>query len=116
MTDPRILQGQNAKKKSLGQIQQSVEEIIIESFRTQAKRITKNSLLKCFDYFLVQMSKSVSRDIQGEVALMSDQKLSEMFDLDITIKRLKEEERRLEELVEKDTETAFMNAASRFRF
>jgi hypothetical protein len=59
--------------------------------------------------------KSVTGTIQGQVTVLNDDQLSKMFELEATLKRLKEDEKQMEEVVKEDPEEEFKEATGRFK-
>lgn len=53
--------------------------------------------------------------IQGQVAVLPEDRIAEMFHLEETFARLKAKESSLQAILQSDTEQSFMDAAAKFR-
>ncbi|PRP78869.1 hypothetical protein PROFUN_01042 [Planoprotostelium fungivorum] len=93
----------------------SVERLASDSFQKQQQRITRNCSLKIYDGFLSRMQVSLSAALQGKIAILTEAEIADMFDLDIAKQTLYKEQKRLEELVERDPEPSFKEATMSFR-
>jgi hypothetical protein len=59
--------------------------------------------------------KTIVGAIQGQVNCLSDEEMEKMFDLEATIAKLKEEEVRLQQLIQNDPDDKFREVTQKFR-
>jgi len=110
-----IMKKMNKGKEAGKNYQQFVESLAHQLFKDQQNRIISNILLKTYDFLFVKLQKSVAGVIQGKMTLLPDERLAAMFDLEATVRRLKDEEENLSILSKVDLEATLMESASKFR-
>eukprot|EP01132_Coremiostelium_polycephalum_P003351 gene3351-4202_t len=72
-----------------------VQKLASKLFIDIRNRISKNVMLKCYNYFLIPMQNELWGEVQGKITMLSDQMLEELFEVSVTKERLKEDERHL---------------------
>jgi len=94
----------------------AVVHLSVELFNELRDRITKNVLLKFYNFFLVPMQTDLFNEIQGKVNCLGDSALEQIFEVSSTKDKLKETisvlTNDLNKLAEKDKQ--FMQFASSF--
>eukprot|EP01105_Mastigella_eilhardi_P005414 TRINITY_DN17136_c0_g1_i1.p1 TRINITY_DN17136_c0_g1~~TRINITY_DN17136_c0_g1_i1.p1 ORF type:complete len:739 (-),score=270.97 TRINITY_DN17136_c0_g1_i1:108-2324(-) len=79
-------------------------------------RITRNVLMKFYNFFFVPLTADLCNDVQGKVSALSDKALEDLFEVVAVRDKLDEEEGRLQ-LIERDCdekERGFLEAATQF--
>ncbi|PRP78525.1 hypothetical protein PROFUN_13582 [Planoprotostelium fungivorum] len=82
----------------------SVENLATELFLRLKERITKNVLLKFYNFFLVPIQSELWGDIQGKVNTLGDTEFEQVFELNDTKAKLSAEIKRLESITARATE------------
>ncbi|KAF2077310.1 hypothetical protein CYY_001376 [Polysphondylium violaceum] len=95
---------------------QIVSTLATKLFQEMRTRITKNIMLKCYNFFLIPMQNELWREVQGKITVLSDSMLEELFEVSITKEGLKEDERHLITVVNQfqQQEENFLLAANQF--
>lgn len=94
----------------------AVSKLAADLFKSIRERITKNVLLKFYNFFLVPMQTDLWNEIQRRITTVSDEQLDQFFQVKTTKEKLKEDEKALEALLAKTTEqeTQFLDIAKQF--
>jgi len=94
----------------------AVRELATQVFDEIRSRLTRNVLLKLYNYFLLPMQSDLWGEIQGEITCMSDAVIEELFDVHATRQKMMETESTYVEMLTKnrDQEVMFLDAASNF--
>eukprot|EP01132_Coremiostelium_polycephalum_P007622 gene7622-9377_t len=94
----------------------AVEQLTTQLFETIRKRITKNVLLKFYNFFLVPMQTELWNEIQGKITCLSNESLEQIFEVHATKDQLKEDEKLQQSILEKysQNDELFLKAASQF--
>ncbi|EGC39597.1 hypothetical protein DICPUDRAFT_93566 [Dictyostelium purpureum] len=72
-----------------------VTELASKLFQDIRNRISKNIMLKCYNYFLIPMQMDLKLNIQDNITKLTDTMLEEIFEVQTTKERLREDERHL---------------------
>eukprot|EP01111_Echinosteliopsis_oligospora_P010549 TRINITY_DN3309_c0_g1_i2.p1 TRINITY_DN3309_c0_g1~~TRINITY_DN3309_c0_g1_i2.p1 ORF type:complete len:709 (-),score=188.36 TRINITY_DN3309_c0_g1_i2:77-2203(-) len=85
-------------------------------FEEVRNRITKNVLLKCYNYFLIPMTTELWGEVQTKITTLSDDMLLESFEVTVTRVKLREDEKHLQQIMGKfqEQEEVFLEAANSF--
>lgn len=102
--------------KSPEEAKQAVSKLAADLFKSIRERITKNVLLKFYNFFLVPMQTELWTEIQRRITTVSDEQLDQFFQVKTNKEKLKEDEKALEALLAKTTEqeTQFLDIARQF--
>jgi len=104
------------ERNDLEDTKASVVHLSTELFNELRDRITKNVLLKFYNFFLVPMQSELWNEIQGKVNCLGDASLEQIFEVVSTKEKLKESvahsQDELSKFSEKDKQ--FMQFASSF--
>lgn len=102
--------------KNAEEAKAAVSKLAADLFKSIRERITKNVLLKFYNFFLVPMQTELWTEIQRRITTVSDEQLDQYFQVKTTKEKLKEDERTLEALLAKtsEQETAFLDIARQF--
>lgn len=94
----------------------AVVDLSTELFKDLQKRITKNVLLKFYNFFLVPMQTELWSVVQGKISSLSDTELEQIFEVNATKDRIKEEEKRLLQIVQQcaEQELVLLESASKY--
>ncbi|GAM24162.1 hypothetical protein SAMD00019534_073370 [Acytostelium subglobosum LB1] len=94
----------------------TVEHLTTQLFESIRKRITKNVLLKFYNFFLVPIQTDLWSEIQGKITCLSNESLEQIFEVNATKEQLKEDEKNQQVILEKYTKNdeLFLKAASQF--
>jgi len=94
----------------------SVEALTKELFVRLRERITKNVLLKFYNFLLVPMQTELWNEIQGKVTTLSDAQLEQIFEVNAIRNKLDEDEKALKKQIEACTtqEVHFLESATLF--
>ncbi|EGG22757.1 dynamin like protein [Cavenderia fasciculata] len=94
----------------------TVEHLTTQLFDTIRKRITKNVLLKFYNFFLVPMQTDLWTEIQGKITCLSSESLEQIFEVNATKELLKDDEKKHQGILDKysQNDEAFLRAASAF--
>jgi hypothetical protein len=94
----------------------AVDSLAKELFTRLRERITKNVLLKFYNFMLVPMQTELWNVIQGKVTTLSDEQLEQIFEVSATKNKLKEDEKALQRQIEAYTtqEVHFIESATQF--
>lgn len=104
-------------KKRLAGAQRPRRRSFVGSFRSSLSRsLADNVVLKLHNSFLVPMSEHLYGEIQQKVTRLTDQELDTMFEVKVTIARLKEDEVMLGQVTKRfeELEKEFVQAADQF--
>jgi len=82
----------------------AVVNLSTELFNELRDRITKNVLLKFYNFFLVPMQHELWNEIQGKVNCLSDSQLEQIFEVSATKDKLTQSRKQLEDLLAKTSE------------
>jgi len=98
------------------EVQRDVMELASQLFADVRNRITKNVLLKCYNYFLIPMQSDLWGEVQSKITTMTDQMLEESFEVAVTKAKLKEDEKHLRDVLDKfrQQEELFRDAVNAF--
>jgi len=94
----------------------SVDGLAKELFVRLRDRITKNVLLKLYNFLLVPMQTELWSEIQGKVTTLSDAELEQKFEVSATVSKLQEDEKSLQNKIAKygEQEQYFLRYATHF--
>lgn len=94
----------------------AVDSLAKELFTRLRERITKNVLLKFYNFLLVPMQAELWTEIQGAVTTLSDDQLEQIFEVAATKNKLKEDEKALSRGIEAyaTQEVHFIKSATQF--
>eukprot|EP01089_Gocevia_fonbrunei_P003433 TRINITY_DN13398_c0_g1_i1.p1 TRINITY_DN13398_c0_g1~~TRINITY_DN13398_c0_g1_i1.p1 ORF type:complete len:820 (+),score=248.00 TRINITY_DN13398_c0_g1_i1:64-2523(+) len=94
----------------------SVDALAKELFQRLRERITKNVLLKLYNFLLVPMQTELWSEIQGKVTTLADSELEQKFEVQATRSKLQEDEKVLQKKIDGyvEQELYFMKAATHF--
>jgi len=94
----------------------AVTNLAAKLFDDLRERITKNVLLKFYNFFLVPIQTELWNVIQGDITCMSDKQLEQKFEVHATRDNLKDEEMNLEDVIQdcQDQEVIFLRSAKQF--
>lgn len=94
----------------------AVSKLAADLFKSIRERITKNVLLKFYNFFLVPMQTDLWTEIQRRITTVSDDQLEQFFQVKATKDKLKEDQKALEALLHKTTEqeVQFLDIAKQF--
>jgi len=94
----------------------AVVNLSTDLFNEIRDRITKNVLLKFYNFFLVPMQSELWNEIQGKVNCLVDENLEKLFDVSTTKAKLSQNTQQLKEELSKATEQdkLFMEYANNF--
>jgi len=108
-----LLFGQKSSKEDAIK---AVGKLANDLFKNLKKRITKNILLKSYNFFLVPMQTELWAEIQGNITTMSDAELEELFEVQVTKEKLSDAEKDMRLILDKfaDQEILFMEYAFSF--
>jgi len=103
-------------KKGGEAIRKAVTQLADKLFVDVRSRITKNVLLKCYNYFLIPMQTDLWGEVQSKITTLSDQMLEELFEVTVTKTKLKDDEKVLQQILTTfhDQEAVFLEAANSF--
>jgi len=98
------------------EVRKAVVNLATDLFSKIKERISKNILLKSYNYFLVPMQSDLWSDIQGNITSLNDDHLQELFEVSGTKQRLSDAERDMKGILEKflEQESIFSGYASEF--
>jgi len=94
----------------------AVADLSNELFKSIRERITKNVLLKFYNFFLVPMQTELWNEIQGKVNSLSDNNLDQLFEVGATKEKLKSKTTFLQDELAKaiEQDKLFMEYANSF--
>jgi hypothetical protein len=95
---------------------QAVSRLASDLFKSIRDRITKNVMLKFYNFFLVPMQSELWNEIHKKVMTLDDSALDQYFQANPTKDKLKQDQGNLEALLKKtsDQEAQFLDAARQF--
>jgi len=98
------------------EVKQLVERLATELFNETKKRLTKNVLLKCYNYFFLPVESQVWGELQGKVTQLSDDAIEEMFQVKATKQRLQDEDVQLRGMIKinEEQDNALRNSSVKF--
>lgn len=93
-----------------------VETLSRKLFNEIRQRITKNVLLKCYNFFLVPLQTELWGETQAKVSALTDDEIEELFEVHATKQKYKQEEYLLKQELGtlKEQEANFLEAAGNF--
>jgi hypothetical protein len=102
--------------KNPDEIKQSVAKLASDLFKNIRDRITKNVMLKFYNYFLVPMQVELWSEIHNKVMTLDDGQLDQFFQVNPTKDKLKADEKHLDAILKKtaEQESQFMDSARQF--
>eukprot|EP01133_Synstelium_polycarpum_P002498 gene2498-2844_t len=114
--DLKALAESSDPKTSQEETKKIVSNLAAKLFKDIRSRITKNIMLKCYNYFLIPMQTDLWGEVQGKITILSDSMLEELFEVAVTKDRLKEDERHLGQITNQflQQEEGFLLAANTF--
>jgi len=94
----------------------TVVQLAKQLFTTLRQRITKNVLLKFYNFFLVPIQIDLWNEIQGKITSLSDQQLEQIFEVSATKDKLREDEKLLQIVLKKcvEQDQLFLDASTHF--
>ncbi|KAM9991405.1 hypothetical protein ACTFIZ_004805 [Dictyostelium cf. discoideum] len=94
----------------------AVCQLATKLFDSIRQRITKNVLLKLYNFFLVPMQTDLWNEIQAQITCLSNEQLEQLFEVQATREQLKQEEKKQQQILEKysQIDEQFLKAASLF--
>ncbi|KAM9972138.1 hypothetical protein ACTFIW_003491 [Dictyostelium discoideum] len=94
----------------------AVCQLATKLFDSIRHRITKNVLLKLYNFFLVPMQTDLWNEIQAQITCLSNEQLEQLFEVQATREQLKQEEKKQQQILEKysQIDEQFLKAASLF--
>ena len=92
------------KTENSEEVKKAVVKLATETFDKIRDRIAKNILLKSYNYFLVPMQTEIWSEIQGSITCLNDDQLRELFEVQATTSRLKDQEKDMQQILGKFTE------------
>jgi len=103
-------------KSSKDEVLKMVSKLATDLFNKTKERITKNILLKSYNYFLVPMQTDLWGELQSSITTLSDTELEELFEVEITREKLADAEKDMNLILGKfvDQEDLFMEYANTF--
>jgi len=106
----------SGKPQDKDAIRAAVTALAAKMFDGIRARITKNVLLKCYNFFLIPMQTDLWGEVQSKINGLTDQMLEESFEVTVTKAKLKEDEKLLQDVLEKfrQQEEIFRDAANVF--
>lgn len=102
--------------KGADETKQAVATLAGQLFKNIRERITKNVMLKFYNFFLVPMQTELWNDIHRKVTTLDDSALDQYFQVGPTKQKLQQELSHLEAVLKKTTEqeAQFLEAARQF--
>jgi len=93
-----------------------VSKLATDLFKNIKDRMTKNVMLKFYNFFLVPLQVDLWNEIQREISTLSDEDLSQYFQVSTTKDKLKADEKRLDTILKRCTEqeAEFVLASKQF--
>lgn len=93
-----------------------VEVLAKKLFVDIRQRITKNVLLKCYNFFLVPLQTELWGETQGKVTALSDEEIEELFEVQATKQKYHqlEEKFKSEHKTLREQEALFLEASINF--
>ncbi|KAF2077035.1 hypothetical protein CYY_001667 [Polysphondylium violaceum] len=94
----------------------AVDHLATQLFDSIRGRITKNVLLKFYNFFLVPMQTDLWNEIQAKITCLSNDSLEQIFEVNATRDQLRDEEKNQQLILEKysQNDEFFLKAASQF--
>jgi len=94
----------------------AVDSLARDLFERLKERITKNVLLKFYNFLLVPMQTSLWAEIQGKVTTLTDEQLDQIFEVNATRNKLEADEQNLISQIKtcSTQESQFIEAATHF--
>jgi len=104
------------ERNDLEDTKAAVVHLSTELFNELRDRITKNVLLKFYNFFLVPMQSELWNEIQGKVNCLGDSSLEQIFEVISTKEKLKDNIKVLTDILTKlgEKDKLFMQFASSF--
>ncbi|EGC34991.1 hypothetical protein DICPUDRAFT_34090 [Dictyostelium purpureum] len=94
----------------------AVCQLATKLFDSIRQRITKNVLLKLYNFFLVPMQTDLWNEIQAQITCLTNEQLEQLFEVQATREQLKDEEKKQQQILEKysQIDELFLKSASQF--
>jgi len=94
----------------------AVDHLATQLFDSIRVRITKNVLLKFYNFFLVPMQTDLWNEIQAKITCLSNDNLEQIFEVNATRDQLRDEEKNQQLILEKysQNDEFFLKSASQF--
>jgi len=114
------LQANQSKNIPIGKSQEETNKAVIELsaelFNSIRQRVTTNTVLKFYNFFLVPLQKGLWNEIQSKISSLDDSELDQLFQLETNKLKLKEKTDRLNESLKRinDQETKFTEHSNAF--
>jgi len=88
----------------------AVRELASSIFDSIKKRVTRNVLLKCYNYFLLPLQNDLLGEIQGQINVLTDDSIEELFEVAVNKRKLEQESAHLVQLQQElqEKEAAFL--------
>jgi len=96
--------------------EKDVAELANDLFTSNKNRISKNILLKIYNFFLIPMQTELWTEIQGQIASLSSEQLRELFEVDVTVRKLEDTKKDMEGILDQFSkqEDNFLDYADKF--
>eukprot|EP01097_Dermamoeba_algensis_P005159 TRINITY_DN3281_c0_g1_i1.p1 TRINITY_DN3281_c0_g1~~TRINITY_DN3281_c0_g1_i1.p1 ORF type:complete len:799 (-),score=234.08 TRINITY_DN3281_c0_g1_i1:117-2513(-) len=93
-----------------------VLKVAQDLFKTLQTRITKNVLLKCYNFFLVPLQTQLWTHVQGKITSLTDADLKQIFEMDVMKKKVADDASHLDLLSKQlsDYESQLIENAQKF--
>jgi len=93
-----------------------VEVLAKKLFNDIRQRITKNVLLKCYNFFLVPLQTELWGETQGKVTALSDEEIEELFEVQATKQKYHQQEEKFKAELKtlREQESLFLEASINF--
>jgi len=98
------------------EIKKIVTKLATETFDKIKERLTKNILLKCYNFFLVPMQTEIWSELQGSITCFPDEQLQDLFEVQATTARLISNQKDMQTILSKfsEQEHLFLDYTSTF--
>ena len=93
-----------------------VDALAKKLFNDIRQRLTKNVLLKCYNFFLVPLQTELWGETQGKVTALSDEEIEELFEVQATKQKYHQQEERFKAELKtlREQEALFLEASINF--
>jgi hypothetical protein len=105
-----------SKTDNREEIKKIIEKLAQDLFVKIRDRITKNVMLKTYNFFFVPMQTDLWGEIQGNITCLDDQQLNELFEVDSTRAKMEDAEKDMRLILDKfgERESALIECANNF--